>query len=150
MRFLVAVLIFVASSALAQSVIRFALLPSDVQTAVAGFDEFGRPSVLVQLTTEAGKRFERLTCANIGKQLELTVRDSVVINAKIVECIPNGRLQISGKFTVEETQAIARNLEPNQPQEIAAQPVQNAPFAQNLLEKMVNWFSELLKILFRR
>ena len=139
MRFLVAMLILVASSALAQSVIRFALLPSDVQTAVVGFDALGMPNVRVQLTADASKRLERLTCANIGKQLELVIGDRVVVKARISQCIPDGAVQITGNYTLEEAQAIARNLEPNQ----------TAP-AQNRLEPLLNWFSELLKMLFRR
>ena len=124
---------------MAQSVIRFALMPSDVQTAVAGFDSVGRPNVIVQLTTDATERLKRLTCANIGRLLELTVRDRVVVKAQISECLPNGAVQISGNFTVVETQNIARNLEPNE-----------AVPAQNRLEPLLNWFSELLKMWFRR
>ncbi len=151
MRFLVTVLILVASSALAQSVVRFALTAQDVQSAVATVGPAGQPGVYVQLNKTAAAKFERLTCANVGKQLEVLVEGRVVLKAKVQSCISNGAIQITGNFTVEETEAIARSLK-----QVAAQPVAASsdssptPSSQNIIETMLGWVLELLQKLFRR
>jgi preprotein translocase subunit SecD len=114
MKIVVAALMLMTSSAFAEDAIRFVIKQIDVKAATAEFDPAGRPAVMIELTPAAAMRFERITCANVGKMLELVVENRIITTAKIVDCIQGGKIQLSGNFTVEETRQIARTLQPNQ------------------------------------
>jgi preprotein translocase subunit SecD len=141
MRFLVVAMIALTSSALAQEAIRFVIASSDVLSATAEFDQAGRPTVLIRLTPAAAQRLEQITCANVGKMIELVVDGRVVTTAKILECIGDGQVQLSGNFTLEETQAIAKRLQPSGTQATAV------PTA--WLEQLWTMWKQLLELILR-
>ncbi len=69
-----------------------------------------QPMVLLQFNDEGAKIFEELTSRNIGKQLAIYI-DQVPISAPVVqEKISGGKAQITGRFTIEEANTLARNL----------------------------------------
>ncbi len=103
------------SVAVAQKVVRFVLKPGMVQKATAGFDEIGRVVVDIELNPKAARQFAELTGQNIGNDLELVIDGKVVVKARINTRI-EGRIQPSGNYTLEEAQAIARKIQPNQNQ----------------------------------
>jgi hypothetical protein len=104
-----------ASVAVAQKVVRFVIKPGMVQKATTTIDELGRPSVRIELTRQAALQFGELTGNNVGNDLELVIDGKVVVKARIVQRI-NGEIQLSGNYTLEEAQALARKIQPNQSQ----------------------------------
>lgn len=69
-----------------------------------------QPLVLLQFDDEGSEIFENLTSENIGKPLAIYI-DGLPISVPIVqEKISGGKAQISGKFTIDEAKALARNL----------------------------------------
>jgi hypothetical protein len=104
-----------ANVAVAQKVVRFVIKPGMVQKATAAFDELGRAFVRIELTHQAARQFGELTGNNVGNELELVIDGKVVVKARIIQRI-DGEIQITGNYTLEEAQAIARKLQPNQRQ----------------------------------
>jgi hypothetical protein len=104
-----------ASVAIAQKVVRFVIKPGMVQKATVAFDQLGRPFVRIELTRQAALQFGELTGKNIGNDLELVIDGKVVVKARINDRI-EGSIQLSGNYTLEEAQAIARKIQPNQSQ----------------------------------
>src|SRR3989344_2736822 len=82
-----------------------------LEKAEPGFDETTyRPLVLLQFNSEGADIFAELTAKNIGKPLAIYI-DGLPISAPIVqEKISQGKAQISGNFTIEQTKTLARNL----------------------------------------
>lgn len=73
-----------------------------VQRATVSQDHTGRPSLLVDLTPEQGKRLGALTTARIGKQLCLNLDGQALLLATINSSITTGQTQISGDFDSNE------------------------------------------------
>jgi preprotein translocase subunit SecD len=89
-----------------------ALTGKYLKGAEVGFDQTAtyKSLVLLQFDEEGSKVFEDLTSRNVGKPLAIYI-DGLPISAPIVqEVISGGRAQISGDFTIEEAQSLARNL----------------------------------------
>ncbi|HSI91392.1 MAG TPA: protein translocase subunit SecDF, partial [Adhaeribacter sp.] len=74
------------------------------------FDQQGRPEVNMQMNTAGGKRWQRLTGENIGRQVAI-VLDDYVYSAPVVQSeIAGANSSISGNFTIEEAQDLANIL----------------------------------------
>ena len=71
-----------------------------------GYDEYNLPAVDFRINTEGSKIFERLTSANIGKQLAI-VLDNVVMSAPVIRARISTNGQISGSFTSDEANDLA-------------------------------------------
>lgn len=71
-----------------------------------GYDEYNLPAVDFRINAEGTNLFERLTGANIGKQLAI-VLDNVVMSAPVIRARISGNGQISGSFTSEEANDLA-------------------------------------------
>lgn len=71
-----------------------------------GYDEYNLPAVDFRINAEGSKLFERLTGANIGKQLAI-VLDNVVMSAPVIRARISTNGQISGSFTPEEANDLA-------------------------------------------
>lgn len=82
-----------------------------LKRAEPGFDQTTfQPLVSLQFNDEGAEIFAELTEKNVGKPLAIYI-DGIPISAPIVqEKISQGRAQISGSFTVEGAQSLARNL----------------------------------------
>ncbi|MGC8977014.1 MAG: protein translocase subunit SecD [Candidatus Ratteibacteria bacterium] len=75
--------------------------------AYVGYDRTGFPDVNLVLDKEGAKIFEDVTAKNIGKRLAI-VLDGVIKSAPVIrERIPEGKAQITGKFTMEEARELA-------------------------------------------
>ena len=86
-------------------------LTGDVVTeAKADFDQHGRPCVSMTMNTEGARRWAVLTRQNVNRGIAI-VLDGYVYSAPNVNGeIPNGRSEITGNFTVEDTQDLANVL----------------------------------------
>ena len=86
-------------------------LTGDVVTeAKADFDQYGRPCVSMTMNTEGARKWAALTRQNVGRGVAI-VLDGYVYSAPNVNGeIPNGRSEITGNFTVEDTQDLANVL----------------------------------------
>jgi len=74
------------------------------------FDQTGKPEVTMSMNTTGGRNWQRLTGANIGRQVAI-VLDEYVYSAPVVQAeIAGGNSSISGNFTVEEAQDLANIL----------------------------------------
>ncbi len=82
-----------------------------LKKAELNFDQTtGEPLVSLQFDDEGAKIFEELTSRNVGKPLAIYI-DGAIISAPVVqEKISGGKAQITGNFTVQECQELARNL----------------------------------------
>ncbi|MGB9677903.1 MAG: preprotein translocase subunit SecD, partial [Candidatus Ratteibacteria bacterium] len=75
--------------------------------AYVGYDRTGFPDVNLVLDKEGAKIFEDVTAKNIGRRLAI-VLDGVIKSAPVIrERIPEGKAQITGKFTMEEARELA-------------------------------------------
>jgi preprotein translocase subunit SecD len=74
--------------------------------ASASFDQQSRPAVTFQLNALGGKKFGRVTGENIGRPFAI-VLDGKVVSAPVIQSqiFTNG--QITGNFSVEETQELS-------------------------------------------
>jgi len=78
----------------------------DLKTANPSSDEFGKPAVSFNLTSDGADRFEKVTSANIGKQLAI-VLDGKVQSAPSIRGQIRDSGQISGSFTLEQANDLA-------------------------------------------
>jgi SecD/SecF fusion protein len=84
-----------------------------VVDASANFDQVGKPAVTMQMNGKGAKQWEELTGRVSQQQNAIAiVLDNVVYSAPGVSsgAISGGRSEITGKFTVEETQDLANVL----------------------------------------
>ena len=80
---------------------------ANLQNAQAQTDQFGRPIVAFELSRRAGRRFEKATGDNIGKQMAI-VLDERVYTAPVIRGAIGNRGQIElGKATMEDASALA-------------------------------------------
>ncbi|AYA38549.1 protein translocase subunit SecDF [Hymenobacter oligotrophus] len=81
-----------------------------VSDARQDYDQGGRPEVSMQMNPNGAKKWQRLTAANIGRQVAI-VLDDYVYSAPVVQSeIAGGNSSISGNFTIEEAQDLANVL----------------------------------------
>ena len=74
------------------------------------FDQFGRPCVSMSMNTEGARRWAQITKQNVNRNIAI-VLDGLVYSAPNVENeINGGNSQITGSFTVEDTQDLANVL----------------------------------------
>lgn len=83
------------------------LTGTDLRTANASFDQFGRPQVDMEFTPEGAKKFEEVTRANVGRQLAVVLDDKVYTAPIIRQAIAGGRAVIEGLSGVQEASDIA-------------------------------------------
>ena len=74
--------------------------------ATASFDQNNRPSVSFTLNATGAKKFGRVTGANIGRPFAI-VLDGKVVSAPTIQSQIFGSGQITGQFTVKETNELA-------------------------------------------
>lgn len=71
------------------------------------FDQLEGPFVELTLNSDAARRFDALTAANVGRQLAI-VLDGTVYSAPVIrERIPGGVASITGNFSVKEARDLA-------------------------------------------
>jgi len=74
------------------------------------FDNFLQPTVSIKFNTEGAKLFEEITARNVNKPVAIFVGGTLISSPNVNEKISGGNAVISGRFTVEEAQDLARDL----------------------------------------
>ena len=74
------------------------------------FNQAYQPFVSITFTEEGGKQFEALTEKNIGKPIAIFVGGNLISAPTVQQAISGGQAQITGDFTIEEAQDLARDL----------------------------------------
>ncbi|GGG30830.1 protein translocase subunit SecDF [Hymenobacter glacieicola] len=82
-----------------------------ISDARGDFDQMsGRAEVSMQMNPGGARKWQRLTAANIGRQVAIVLDDNVY-SAPVVQAeIAGGNSSISGNFTIEEAQDLANIL----------------------------------------
>lgn len=76
----------------------------------ADFDQHGNPVVSMAMNTEGARRWATLTKQNIGRGVAIVLDGYVYSAPRVNDEITGGRSEISGNFTVEDTQDLANVL----------------------------------------
>ncbi len=74
------------------------------------FNNAYQPFVSITFNEEGGKLFEELTGKNIGKPIAIFVGGELISAPNVEAQISGGQAQITGSFTLEEAQDLARDL----------------------------------------
>jgi len=77
-----------------------------LESAQASFDQNNRPAVTFALNAEGAKKFGRVTGANIGRPFAI-ILDGKVVSAPTIQSQIFGNGQITGDFSVAETNELA-------------------------------------------
>lgn len=81
-----------------------------VSDARADLGQNGQPEVLMNMTPAGARKWQKMTAANIGKQVAM-VLDDYVCSAPVVQSeISGGGTSITGSFQVEDTDDLANQL----------------------------------------
>ncbi|MDB5234481.1 MAG: preprotein translocase subunit SecD, partial [Hymenobacter sp.] len=81
-----------------------------VSDARSDIGQNGQPEVLMTMTPSGARRWQKMTAANIGKQVAM-VLDDYVCSAPVVQSeISGGGTSITGSFQIEDTQDLANQL----------------------------------------
>jgi len=81
-----------------------------VEEAGQGYDEKGRPSIKMQMTPIGSKTWAKLTGDNVGKPIAIVLDDVVYSAPNVNGQIDGGNSEISGSFTVEQADDLAKIL----------------------------------------
>ncbi|HEX8349062.1 MAG TPA: protein translocase subunit SecDF, partial [Hymenobacter sp.] len=81
-----------------------------VSDARQDYDQGGRPEVSMQMNPTGGRKWQKLTGANIGRQVAIVLDDNVYSAPVVQSEIAGGNSSISGSFTIEEAQDLANVL----------------------------------------
>ncbi len=73
----------------------------------ATLDQYGRPAVTFRFDTAGAKRFGRITRQNVGRPFAIVLDGEVITAPVIQEPILGGSGQITGNFTVAETEELS-------------------------------------------
>ena len=76
----------------------------------ADFDQHGNPCVSMAMNTEGARRWATLTKQNVGRGIAIVLDGYVYSAPRVNGEIPGGRSEITGNFTVEDTQDLANVL----------------------------------------
>ncbi|NPV52818.1 MAG: protein translocase subunit SecD [Firmicutes bacterium] len=81
----------------------------DLKNATAGYDEYGRPAVHFELTPAGGKKFEKATRENLGRQISI-ILDNQVLSSPVVQAVIKDKGIIQGMRSMEETKDLSMML----------------------------------------
>jgi preprotein translocase subunit SecD len=70
----------------------------------------GNPDVAIEFTSDGGKTFGELTTRLVNQRLPIFLDEKIISNPTVETPITNGKGRITGQFTVEEAQSLARQL----------------------------------------
>ncbi|GAB4384287.1 protein translocase subunit SecD [Albidovulum sp.] len=79
----------------------------DLTDARPDFDQNGRPAVAFRLDTAGARKFGEYTSNNVGQLFAIVLDGKVISAPQIRTAITGGSAQITGSFTVEETNNLA-------------------------------------------
>ena len=81
-----------------------------VEEAGQGYDELGRPSIKMQMTSVGSKTWARLTGKNVNRPIAIALDDVVYSAPNVNGPIEGGNSEISGNFTIDQAQDLANIL----------------------------------------
>ena len=81
-----------------------------VSDSKADFDQFGKPSVSMTMNTEGARRWANITKQNVNRNVAIVLDGYVYSAPNVMNEITGGNSQITGSFTVEDTQDLANVL----------------------------------------
>src|SRR6476661_2814795 len=81
-----------------------------VSDARQDYDQGGRPEVSVGMNPSGARKWQKMTAANIGRQVAIVLDDYVYSDPVVQGEIAGGNTSISGNFTIEEAQDLAQVL----------------------------------------
>ncbi|HEX8427761.1 protein translocase subunit SecDF [Hymenobacter sp.] len=74
------------------------------------YDQGGRPEVSMAMNPSGAKKWQRMTGANIGRQVGIVLDDYVYSDPVVQSEIAGGNTSISGNFSIEEAQDLSNVL----------------------------------------
>ncbi|MBP3774902.1 MAG: protein translocase subunit SecDF [Bacteroidaceae bacterium] len=81
-----------------------------IVTASTEFDQYGRPSVSMEMNTDGARTWADLTKKNINHAIAIVLDDVVYSAPNVMNEITGGRSSITGHFTTEDTKDLANVL----------------------------------------
>ncbi|MGE3744295.1 MAG: hypothetical protein AB7G25_01035 [Sphingomonadaceae bacterium] len=75
-----------------------------------GFDDRGFPILDIALAPAAAGRLHTETIRFLDTDITLMLGDTILIAARLVEPVVGGKIRISGRFSLPETQAMAGRI----------------------------------------
>lgn len=90
------------------------------------FDDKGRPSIKMQMTTQGSRIWAKMTADNVNRPLAIVLDDIVYSAPNVNGPIEGGNSEISGNFTIEQAQDLANILKSgktNAPAKIVAEQI---------------------------
>ena len=97
-----------------------------VEESNQGFDDKGRASIKMQMTTLGSKIWAKMTADNVQRPIAIVLDDIVYSAPNVIGAIEGGNSEISGNFSVEEAKDLANILKSgrtNAPAKIVAEQV---------------------------
>lgn len=82
----------------------------NVSLATTNLDDLKRLIINIELDEEGAALFHLLSFKNIGKPIAIVVNKTIISAPVVMEAIPNGKIQISGKFSAQEVKEITDKL----------------------------------------
>ncbi len=99
---------------------------SSVEEAFQGFDDKGKPSIKMNMTSLGAKKWGELTRNNVGRPVAISLDDIVYSAPNVMNAIEGGQTEISGRFSIQEAQDLANTLKSgktNAPAKIVAEQI---------------------------
>jgi preprotein translocase subunit SecD len=90
-----------------EEVFKTVMTGADLKDAGVALDQFGAPQITFELTDNGAKIFADYTAQHVGDILAIVLDNTVLSAPRIQSAIPEGRGEITGKFTQEEAQSLA-------------------------------------------
>jgi SecD/SecF fusion protein len=81
-----------------------------VSDARQDYDQTGRPEVSMSMNPTGARKWQKMTGANIGKQVAVVLDDIVYSDPMVQSEISGGNTSISGNFSIDEAQDLAQVL----------------------------------------
>jgi len=81
-----------------------------VSDARQDYDQTGRPEVSMSMNPTGARKWQKMTGANIGKQVAVVLDDVVYSDPQVQSEISGGNTSISGSFSIDEAQDLAQVL----------------------------------------
>ncbi len=97
-----------------------------VKEAYQAYDDKGKPSIKMEMTSVGARTWERLTGKNVGRPIAIVLDDIVYSAPNVNGPIAGGSSEISGSFSVQEAQDLSNILKSGKldaPAKIVAQQV---------------------------
>ena len=97
-----------------------------VEESGQSYDDKGRPSIKMQMTTLGSKIWAKMTGDNVNKPIAITLDDVVYSAPNVNGAIEGGNSEISGNFTIEQAQDLGNILKSgktNAPAKIVAEQI---------------------------